>query len=171
VARPRQWALGMGVAASLPTLARKEQYDMPTTHTTPSTSSGGARIQGHGLHEDGSGPGPQLMTASTLTGDKVVNRAGETLGDIDEIMLDVPRGRIAYAVMASGGFLGMGEKLFAIPWHALTLDTDRHCFVLDVSKEHFENAPGFDKDQWPSTASEDWHREVHAYYRTPLYWE
>lgn len=142
---------------------------MPTTHTMPPTG-GGARIQGHGLH-DGSGPGPHLMTASTLTGDKVVNRSGQTLGDIDEIMLDVPRGRIAYAVMASGGFLGMGEKLFAIPWSALTLDTDRHCFVLDVSKEHFENAPGFDKDHWPSAASEDWHREIHAYYRTPLYWE
>ena len=144
---------------------------MPTTHTTIPSGGGGARIQGHSVHDDDSGPGPQLMTAATLTGDKVINRSGQTLGDIDEIMLDVPRGRIAYAVMASGGFLGMGEKLFAIPWHALTLDTDRHCFVLDVSKEHFENAPGFDKDHWPSTASEDWHREVHAYYRTPLYWE
>jgi sporulation protein YlmC with PRC-barrel domain len=159
----RAWGLPGGSPAT------EGELDMPTSHTMPPTG-GGARIQGHGLHDDG-GPGPQLMTASTLTGDKVINRSGQTLGDIDEIMLDVPRGRIAYAVMASGGFLGMGEKLFAIPWNALTLDTDRHCFVLDVSKEHFENAPGFDKDHWPSAASEDWHREVHAYYRTPLYWE
>jgi sporulation protein YlmC with PRC-barrel domain len=142
---------------------------MPTTHTT--TTPSGARIQGRGVYENTSGPGPRLMTAGTLSGDKVVNRKGETLGDIDDIMLDVPRGRIAYAVMASGGFLGMGEKLFAIPWHALTLDTDRHCFVLDVAKEHFRNAPGFDKDHWPSNADDEWHREVHAYYRTPLYWE
>jgi uncharacterized protein YrrD len=61
----------------------------------------------------GSGPGPRLMTADTLTGDKVINLQGETLGKIAEIMLDVPRGRVAYAVMSAGGFLGMGEKLFA----------------------------------------------------------
>jgi sporulation protein YlmC with PRC-barrel domain len=143
---------------------------MPTSQTSPSTTAG-ARIQGHGLNEDGSGPGPQLMTAATLTGDKVVNRNGDTLGEIADIMLDVPRGRIAYAVMSSGGFLGMGEKLFAIPWPALTLDTDRHCFVIDADKGHFRDAPGFDKDHWPSAPNDDWHREVHAYYRTPLYWE
>lgn len=142
-----------------------------TTTQRSSTTSGGARIQGQNAQGDGSGPGPQLMTASTLTDNKVVNRAGETLGEIDEIMLDVPRGRIAYAVMSSGGVLGMGEKLFAIPWNALTLDTDRHCFVLDAAKEHFDDAPGFDKDHWPSAADEEWHREVHSHFRTPIYWE
>lgn len=142
-----------------------------TPRSMPPQASGGARIEGHGVFGDTSGPGPQLMTAATLTGDKVVNRAGEALGEIEDIMLDVGRGRIAYAVMGSGGFLGVGEKLFAVPWHALTLDTDRHCFVLDVAKEHFRDAPGFDRDHWPSAAGEDWHREVHAYYRTPLYWE
>jgi hypothetical protein len=111
------------------------------------------------------------MTAATLTGDKVFNRSGDALGEIEDIMLDVGRGRIAYAVMGTGGFMGVGEKLFAIPWHALTLDTDRHGFVLDVAKDHFRNAPGFDRDHWPSSASDDWHREVHAYYRMPLYWE
>jgi len=142
-----------------------------TSRAVPPQASGGARIEGHGLYDDTSGPGPQLMTAGTLSSDKVVNRAGESLGEIEDIMLDVGRGRIAYAVMGSGGFLGLGEKLFAIPWNALTLDTDRHCFVLDVAKEHFRNAPGFDKAHWPESAGEEWHREVHAFYRTPLYWE
>ena len=128
--------------------------------------SGGARID-----TNASGPGPRLMTASTLTGDKVVNRHDETLGTSDEIMLDVPRGRVAYAVMSSGGLPGIGERLFAIPWHALVLDTDRKCFVLDVERDLFENAPGFDKDHWPSQADEQWHRSVHAYYRAPLYWD
>jgi sporulation protein YlmC with PRC-barrel domain len=141
------------------------------SRSMPPQASGGARIQGEALLADRSGPGPQLMTAATLTGDKVVNRAGELLGLVEEIMLDVGRGRIAYAVMGTGGFLGVGEKLFAIPWHALTLDTDHHCFVLDVAKEHFEHAPGFDKEHWPSMAGEEWHREVHGHYRTPLYWE
>ncbi|HWP17982.1 MAG TPA: PRC-barrel domain-containing protein [Burkholderiaceae bacterium] len=118
-----------------------------------------------------SGPGPRLMTADTLSGDKVVNRQGETLGTIDDIMLDVPRGRIAYAVMSSGGFLGLGDKLFAIPWNALTLDTERKCFVLDADKEFFKNAPGFDKDHWPSEPDMTWHQTMHSAYGSRPYWE
>lgn len=70
-------------------------------------------------------------------------------------MIDVPRGRVAYAVMASGGFLGIGERLFALPWSALSLDPDRECFVVDADKERFKQAPGFDKDHWPSGAEFD----------------
>lgn len=127
--------------------------------------------QGASTDINRSGPGPRLMTASTLTGDKVVNRNDETLGTIDEIMLDVIRGRIAYAVMASGGFMGIAEKLFAIPWSALTLDTERKCFILDASKETFENAPGFDKDHWPDAPDMQWHSQVHQHYSTRPYWE
>jgi sporulation protein YlmC with PRC-barrel domain len=118
------------------------------------------------------GPGPRLMTADTLTGNNVVNRAGEKLGEIDEIMLDVPRGRVAYAVMSSGGFLGMGSKLFALPWSALTLDTERECFVIDADKSRFELAPGFDKDRWPSAADFDLQQErLHDYWGARRYWE
>lgn len=128
---------------------------------------GGARID-----INRSGPGPRLMTASTLEGDKVVNRQDETLGTISEIMLDVPAGRIAYAVMSSGGFLGMGDKLFAIPWGALTLDADRKCFILDAAKSRFKDAPGFDKDHWPAEADEvPWLTQVHEYFGTRPYWE
>ena len=137
---------------------------------TPSPSSpGGAQIVG--TPHDSSGPGPRLMLASTLEGNSVINREGEKLGSIDEIMLDVPMGRIAYAVLSSGGFLGVGDKLFAIPWGALTLDTDNKCFILDVSKERLEKAPGFDKDHWPSLADQSWASNVHRYYVTQPYWE
>jgi len=114
--------------------------------------------------DDDSGPGPKVMAADTLTGDKVVNGAGETLGEISDIMIDVPTGRVAYAVLSSGGFLGIGDKLFAIPWRALQLDPENHQFVLNVDKERLENAPGFDKDSWPSMADETWANEVHSYY-------
>lgn len=118
------------------------------------------------------GPGPRLMTAATLTGNTVYNRSGDELGKIDEIMLDVGGGRIAYAVMKSGGFLGLGGKLFAVPWTALQLDTERHAFVMDAPRERFEDAPGFDKDHWPDVADDaQWHRDVHAHYRTPGFWE
>jgi sporulation protein YlmC with PRC-barrel domain len=133
-------------------------------------ASGGAQIAGAIRTETG-GPGPRLMTASTLTGDDVVNRQGEKLGRIDDIMIDVPSGRVAYVVMSSGGLLGIGEKLFAIPFNALTLDTDNHCFVLDAPKERVLQAPGFDKEHWPQMADPTWARQVHGYYGTRPYWE
>ena len=116
------------------------------------------------------GPGPEVMAANTLEGNDVYNAEGDTLGDIKAIMIDVPRGRVAYAVLSRGGILGMGEKLFAIPWAALKLDTDRKCFVLHVDKETLKNAPGFDKDNWPRMADETWARDLHKYYNQDIYW-
>jgi len=111
------------------------------------------------------------MAADTLEGDKVVNGEGDSLGKVEHIMLDVPSGRIAYAVLSFGGVLGMGGKLFALPWHALILDADSKCFVLDVSKERLKNAPGFDKDRWPSMADQSWAADLHKYYNVDPYWE
>ena len=92
----------------------------------------------YGMYKDmgkpGKGPGPQLMGANTLDGNDVYNHKGEDLGDIKEIMLDVPSGRVAYAVLSFGGFLSMGEKLFAVPWSALKLDTENKRFILNVEK-------------------------------------
>lgn len=112
----------------------------------------------------------RMMTASRLCGNKVINHQNETLGQIDEVVIDVPRGRIAYAAMASGGFLGLGERLFAVPWTALRYDAGRECFTMDARKETFENAAGFDKDRWPTEAPSEWHDSVHRHYGAPLYW-
>lgn len=117
-----------------------------------------------------SGPGPEVMAASTLEGDKVVNAEGEELGKITDIMLDVPSGKIAYAVLSFGGMLGIGDKLFAIPWQALTLDAENKDFILDVAKEKLKAAPGFDKDHWPSMAQDEWALKVHSYYGVEPYW-
>jgi len=116
------------------------------------------------------GPGPRVMAASTLEDDNVVNPAGDKLGEIAEIMIDVPSGRVAYAVLSVGGFLGIGEKLLAIPWRALKIDPPNHRFVLNVSKERLEQAEGFDKDRWPSMADERWATQLHDYYQAPYYW-
>ena len=115
------------------------------------------------------GPGPQLMGADTLIGNDVYNHKGEDLGDIKEIMLDTRTGKIAYAVLSFGGFLSVGEKLFAVPWNALTLDTNDKCFILRVEKSRLEEAPGFDKDDWPDMADQSWVREIHSYYGTRSY--
>src|SRR5660398_264319 len=87
------------------------------------------------------GPGPALMGADTLVGNDVYNQQDEGLGDVKEIMLDMSTGRVSYAVLSFGGILGMGEKLFAVPWDALTLDTVNKRFTLNVKKDRLENAP------------------------------
>jgi len=113
---------------------------------------------------------PRVLSATTLIGDAVHNNAGEKLGKVEELMMDLEQGRVAYAVLSFGGFLGMGNKLFAIPWDAFTLDTDEHCFVLNVPKDRLENAPGFDKDEWPDFADRKWGQTIHSYYGTRPYW-
>lgn len=115
------------------------------------------------------GPGPHLMGAETLIGNNVYNTQAESLGDIKEIMLDMRTGRVSYAVLEFGGFLGMGSKLFAVPWSVLKLDTVEKRFVFDVSKESLENAPGFEKDNWPDMADPAWEKGIHDYYAAQLY--
>lgn len=112
------------------------------------------------------GPGPRLMGADTLLGNDVCNTADEDLGDVKEIMLDMQTGEVAYAVLSFGGFLGMGAKLFAVPWEALKLDTANHRFTLDVSKDRLKDAPGFDDDDWPDMADKTWASGVHRFYGT-----
>lgn len=113
--------------------------------------------------------GPRLMSAGTLTGDEVCNKQEETLGKIKEIMLDLRNGRIGYAVVSSGSFLGIGEKLFAVPWKALELDAKHKRFVMNVEKDFLDNAPVFDKDNWPDMENQEWSIEVHDYYGVKQY--
>lgn len=112
------------------------------------------------------GPGPELMGANTLVGNAVYSKQDDDLGVIIEIMLDVRSGRVSYAVLSFGAFLGMGGKLFAVPWDALQLDTKYKRFVLDIDKDRLKEAPGFDKEEWPDMASPSWSQGIHAYYGT-----
>ncbi len=112
------------------------------------------------------GPGPSLMGADTLIGNDVFNHKEERLGDIKEIMLDVSDGSVAYAVLSFGGFIGMADKLFAVPWSALILDTRNKRFLLNVEKDRLKDAPGFDKDDWPNMRDEVWVNKVRSYYGT-----
>jgi sporulation protein YlmC with PRC-barrel domain len=146
--------------------------DTTTTRveTTAPVMNGGAAILADEAHHS-RGPGPEVMDAATLHGDSVVGADGDTLGKIEAIMLDVRSGRIAYAVLTFGGVFGMGTKLFAIPWSALTLDAVEKRFVLSASKEQLGNAPGFDKDHWPSMADQSWAAAVHTFYQVKPYWD
>jgi sporulation protein YlmC with PRC-barrel domain len=117
------------------------------------------------------GPGPDVMGAKTLVGEEVCDPDMKSLGKIEEIMLDVGSGRIAYAVLSFGGFLGMGEKLFAIPWSSLELDIANKCFILGIDAERLKTAPGFDKDNWPTMADTAWADTIHDFYQRPPYWK
>lgn len=112
----------------------------------------------------------RVLSASTLTGDRVTNPAGQDLGTVDEILIDIPTGRVAYAVLAFGGVVGIGSKLFAVPWSSLRVDEDRKCFILDVDKQTLESAPGFDRNAWPDFSDETVGSEIFRHYGATPYW-
>lgn len=101
----------------------------------------------------------------------VRNRQGEDLGSIKDVVIDINDGCIAYAALAFGGFLGLGEDLYAIPWEALEYNASDDSFVLEVSKERLENAPSFDKDNWPTTADREWLSGMYTHFGHTPYWE
>ncbi|MEL7237016.1 MAG: PRC-barrel domain containing protein, partial [Chloroflexota bacterium] len=79
-------------------------------------------------------------------------------------------GRIQYTVLSFGGVLGIGDKLFAVPFEAFTIDQNDENFVLDVDQERLKNAPGFDKNDWPATGNTEFRDRVYAYYEIDPYW-
>jgi sporulation protein YlmC with PRC-barrel domain len=113
----------------------------------------------------------RVLSAGTLAGDRVRNTASDDLGKVEEIMIDLASGRVAYVVLSFGGFLGIGDKLFAVPWNALRVEEGEHQFILDVDKQTLENAPGFDKDNWPDMADPAFGASIHQHYGKTPYWE
>ena len=111
------------------------------------------------------------VKASSIIGTSVTNPKGDNLGEIKEVVIAPRTGRVAYVVVTFGGFLGMGEKLFAIPFSAFNYDVDKNEYVLQVAKERMRDAPGFDADHWPSMSDEQWHRDVFSYYGHSPFWE
>jgi sporulation protein YlmC with PRC-barrel domain len=110
------------------------------------------------------------LSATTLIGDPVRNSAREDLGKIEDLMIDLTTGRVAYCVLSFGGFLGVGNKLFAVPFNAMTVDAADKCFVLDVPKDRLKNAPGFDKDNWPDLNETGYRSQVYAFYNVKPDW-
>lgn len=105
-----------------------------------------------------------VLSASTLAGDKVKNLEGEDLGKLEEIMIDLQSGRVAYAVVSFGsGFMHSG-KLLAIPWGSLAVDQGDKKIILNVSKATLESAEGFDKDHWPDLADPAFRTRTYNHY-------
>ena len=112
-----------------------------------------------------------VVSASTIIGEAVVNRQGENLGQIHDLVIDAKEGRLAYAVLTFGGFMGMGNKLFAMPWRAFEFSTTENKLILNVDKERLETAPGFEQDaKWPDFADRAWGDGIYKYYGFEPYW-
>ena len=113
---------------------------------------------------------PVVISASTLSSDQVQTPAGEDLGKIEELMIDLDSGIVAYAVLSFNGVLGVGNKLFAIPFEALRVDSVNKVIILNINKEMLKSAPGFDKNRWPVTSEHAWMTDVYEYYGFNPYW-
>lgn len=116
-----------------------------------------------------------LHRGSKLIGANVENPQGENLGEIKDVVID-QNGRVAYAVLAFGGFLGVGEKYHAVPWAALTPEPgqkpgERDRYILKIDQERLKNAPGFDRNNWPNMADRTWGEQLHAFYGVTPYWK
>ncbi len=105
-----------------------------------------------------------LLSSDTLAEDDVVNAQGESLGNIKDLMIDPVGGQVEYAVLSFGGVMGIGDKLFAVPFEHLHVDRANKCLVLNVDKDRLKDAPGFEKDQWPDFADPAFRSTVTDFY-------
>lgn len=112
----------------------------------------------------------RLISSEKVSGSKVENTNGDNLGHIEEIMIDKTSGRVGYAVLKYGSFLGMGGKLFALPWDILKYDTRRDAYIVGIPEERLKNAPSFDANEWPDMSDRKFGKEIHDYYGSTADW-
>jgi sporulation protein YlmC with PRC-barrel domain len=113
-----------------------------------------------------------VVSASKIIGETVVNRQGENVGKIDELVIDAKKNSVLYAVLSFGGFMGMGNKLFAMPWDAFEFSATENKLVLNVDKEKLKAAPGFEKgDKWPDFKDQLWGESIYNYYNYTPPWK
>jgi sporulation protein YlmC with PRC-barrel domain len=113
-----------------------------------------------------------VVPASKIIGETVVNRQSEKVGKIHELVIDARKNCIIYAVLSFGGFMGMGNKLFAMPWDAFEFSATENKLILNVDKEKLKAAPGFEKgDKWPDFKDTLWGESIYNYYNFVPPWK
>ena len=108
-----------------------------------------------------------VISSDRVNGTNVYNPAGEKLGSIDSLMIDKLSGKVRYAVMEFGGFLGIGSDRYPLPWDTMNYDTGMDGYVVTLAKEQLENAPRYGQDTAPEY-SEEYGRRVYDYYGAPF---
>jgi PRC-barrel domain len=112
-----------------------------------------------------------LISSDKVEGTAVYNRAGEKLGSIHTLMIDKRSGKVAYAVMSFGGFLGIGDRYHPLPWSVLDYETSQGGYVVDLDRSKLEGAPTYGTSETPNWSDRSWGQQVHDYYGTRPYWE
>ena len=113
-------------------------------------------------------PNHQLISSEDVEGTNVYDMKGTKIGDIDHLMIDKISGRVSYAVMSFGGFIGLGHSHYPIPWGALTYDRSLGGFRANITEQQLKDAPDFSDDSWEDR---DWAKRTHSHYGVPTYWE
>lgn len=108
----------------------------------------------------------RLIASDKVEGTAVYNRQGERLGSIAHFMVDKKSGRVEYAVLSFGGFLGMGSEYYPLPWDVLDYDTHQGGYVIDLSKDVLEQAPRYSRELQP-VFDRAYGQEVYGYYNIP----
>lgn len=111
-----------------------------------------------------------LINAEKVHGTDVFNMQGEKLGSIEDLVLDKIDGRVQYAVLSFGGFMGLGDKHYPLPWAALKYDTRKGGYVVNLDKKQLENAPAYEADEHVDWTP-DYGRRVDAFYKIPSGWQ
>ena len=121
--------------------------------------------------EDTNDPSGRLIAANQVQGTSVYTTALEKLGTVEDVMIDKPTGRIAYAVLSYGGFFGIGDRYYPLPWEKLTYNTEMGGYVVDIDREVLEGAPSFTSAAEASWDDDTWSRSVYSYYGLHPYWD
>ncbi len=108
-----------------------------------------------------------LVSSEDVQGTNVYSADGSKIGEIDHLMIEKQAGRVTYAVMSFGGFMGLGNSHYPLPWAALTYNTDLGGYQTNVTETQLKNAPEFSEDAW---ANRNWETQMHTYYGVRPYW-
>jgi len=113
----------------------------------------------------------RLIAADQVEGTSVYNPSGESLGSVEDVLIDKHSGKIAYAVVGFGGFLGIGDRHYPLPWEKLKYDTSMGGFVVDIDRRTLEGAPSYTSDETVGWEDPAWGRRVYDYYGARPYWD
>lgn len=107
----------------------------------------------------------KFLSMGSLIGDSVRTPRGEKIGQLEEFIFDAATGRVGYAILSFIGNLGLGDRLFVIPWQRLQVDSGNRCLVIDMDKDTLAFVPGFGRDNWPDMADPVWANEIMTFYQ------
>lgn len=121
--------------------------------------------------DDTTNPSGHLIAAKQVQGTTVYSLALDKLGTVEDVMIDKRSGRIAYAILGFGGFLGIGDRLYPLPWEKLRYDPEMGGYVVDIDRSMLEGAPSYTSEDAASWDDEAWGRGVYSYYGVRPFWD